>query len=308
MTFEVIIITYNQENTISRAVESVINQTRKPNTISVYDDCSKDSTVNIIESKLKGSDIHFNIKTHVINLGIFKNVSYAFENATQDVVCVLAGDDAYDLYLLENLEKFIINNSIDLSKDIWIIPNVELLDEKYNNIGYLYHSQLNKYSPFEYVLAGRILSFEIGLSLSAAKKSVVNSGLGYQADLLKSLGLIKTSFIYFPNFIGYKYTVGVGVTNSTKSENIALSKIICLNKLILDYKDRITSRELNQINFELAKAHIILCKSIVYYVRLLFMSLKYLFYYNGLYSVRQLIYPLLPSIIFLLYKKIKNIR
>ena len=305
MTFEVIIITYNQEDLIKRSIESVINQTLKPSRVCIYDDCSNDNTIGVINEVIKNSEIPFSVYSHEVNQGIFKNIAVAFNNATQDIVCALAGDDEYDLNLLENLRNFIIRHNIDISKDIWVIPDVQIIQKNAKKKD-LIQSNLNKYTPFEYVLAGRILSFEVGLSLSAAKKSVIRTGLGYQADLLKSLELIKVSEVYLANFIGYKYTVGVGVTNSTKLKSLSLSKIICLNLLILNLQDNLSKQELRQINYELAKACFLVNHSIINYLNVLSLSFKYLFINTGLYTTKQIIAVLLPSKIIKIYHSIRR--
>ena len=52
----VIIPLYNRQNTIVRAVESVLNQTYKNIEIIIVDDCSNDDGCKIIENKYKLND------------------------------------------------------------------------------------------------------------------------------------------------------------------------------------------------------------------------------------------------------------
>ena len=50
MNFSVIIPTYNSENYIKRAIESLLNQTYRKFEVIVSDDGSSDNTKNILES------------------------------------------------------------------------------------------------------------------------------------------------------------------------------------------------------------------------------------------------------------------
>lgn len=59
----VIIPLYNRQNTIVRAIESVLNQTYKNIEIIIVDDCSSDDGCKIIENKYKLND-----RIHLIKL------------------------------------------------------------------------------------------------------------------------------------------------------------------------------------------------------------------------------------------------
>ena len=95
----VIIPAYNRENTIERAVMSVLNQTYKDLELIVVDDCSKDNTVEVLKSieddRLKIIELEKNSGACVArNVGI--------ENAQGDYI---AFQDSDDEWLLDKLEK-----------------------------------------------------------------------------------------------------------------------------------------------------------------------------------------------------------
>lgn len=95
----VIIPAYNRENTIERAVMSVLNQTYKDLELIVVDDCSKDNTVGVLKSikddRLKIIELEKNSGACVArNVGI--------ENAQGDYI---AFQDSDDEWLLDKLEK-----------------------------------------------------------------------------------------------------------------------------------------------------------------------------------------------------------
>lgn len=101
INIDVILITYNQEKFVSRALESILMQhvTKNINVrIIVADDCSNDNTLDIIKSYESYSPYPLIYLTNKSNLGISKNYERAFRNCSGDYVAILEGDD----YWLEN--------------------------------------------------------------------------------------------------------------------------------------------------------------------------------------------------------------
>lgn len=95
----VIIPSYNRENTIVRAVMSVLNQTYKDLELIVVDDCSKDNTVEVLKSI---KDDRFRIIELKKNSGACVARNVGVENAQGDYI---AFQDSDDEWLLDKLEK-----------------------------------------------------------------------------------------------------------------------------------------------------------------------------------------------------------
>ena len=94
MKTDVILISYNQEVYIAKAVESVIMQkTESEVRVIVADDCSTDDTLNIIKSYEKKSKFKFVYMNHKHNLGYHENYRRAFSVCDGDYVAILEGDD-----------------------------------------------------------------------------------------------------------------------------------------------------------------------------------------------------------------------
>lgn len=90
----VILVTYNHEEYIKEAIESVLSQdTIYEMELIIADDCSTDSTVEIIKSYEDKTNIKFKYLDNKVNLGITKNYQRAFESAKADYVAILEGDD-----------------------------------------------------------------------------------------------------------------------------------------------------------------------------------------------------------------------
>ena len=64
MTCAVVMATYNGEKYVKEQLNSILNQTRKPDSIIVTDDNSTDNTVKICKEILEASKINYKILVH----------------------------------------------------------------------------------------------------------------------------------------------------------------------------------------------------------------------------------------------------
>jgi glycosyltransferase involved in cell wall biosynthesis len=96
----VIITTYNSENTIKRALNSVLNQNGLNKKFSleiiVIDDCSTDSTTKILKNK----NIDF-ISTNKNSGGPNKGRNIGLKKATGEYICIMDHDDEWAIDKLE---------------------------------------------------------------------------------------------------------------------------------------------------------------------------------------------------------------
>jgi glycosyltransferase involved in cell wall biosynthesis len=89
------VISYNQERFIAEAVQSALDQTYSPLEIVISDDCSTDSTYNVIEEvvdRYKGPHKVILNRNHP-NLGLAGNVNKVWTLATGELVVFQGGDD-----------------------------------------------------------------------------------------------------------------------------------------------------------------------------------------------------------------------
>jgi len=106
----IIIPTYNRQNTILRAVESVLNQTYKNWELIIVDDGSTDNTKNILKSYLKNKKIRY-FKTK--NKGVCHARNFGMEKASGEYMGFLDSDDEFVRNKLEiQLRKMIKSNKI----------------------------------------------------------------------------------------------------------------------------------------------------------------------------------------------------
>lgn len=113
----VTVITYNQEDVIRRAIDSLIAQRDYIYEICVSDDCSTDSTWDILQAYSKEYPDLFKLNRNDPNICIFENIEKTWTMPSGDLVCSLAGDDAYVDGWFKGLIDFILKNEIDYKNE-----------------------------------------------------------------------------------------------------------------------------------------------------------------------------------------------
>lgn len=116
------IISYNQENVIKRALDSILCQKEWGlYKIVVSDDCSKDRTWEILQGYKDQYPEIMDIHRNEHNLGIYGNLEKAESYLPDfDLFGSLAGDDAYCEGYFEAIQKFVKEKKIDTTKSIGI--------------------------------------------------------------------------------------------------------------------------------------------------------------------------------------------
>jgi glycosyltransferase involved in cell wall biosynthesis len=94
MKISILLICYNQENYISKCIDSIIMQNIPYEyEVIVADDCSSDGTMTIIKDKLLGKVSNLRILDNAINHGISKNYQRSFAECKGEYIAVMEGDD-----------------------------------------------------------------------------------------------------------------------------------------------------------------------------------------------------------------------
>jgi len=122
------ILTYNHEKFIAKCLNSVLALKYDNLEIIVSDDCSKDSTYQIVQDIVANaqSSHHIIINRNEVNLGLASNFNKTFgELATGDFLVTLGGDDAIkDDYFEEVLAVFEKDSQI-----MMVDVNADIIDE-----------------------------------------------------------------------------------------------------------------------------------------------------------------------------------
>ena len=111
--FTVAISAYNIENYVKRAIDSVLNQTFKNYELLVIDDCSTDSTVEVIKQVVGQNAKILQTKKNSGTAAASRNI--AIEKAQGEYLLFLDGDDElYSNETLKEIDEHINENKYDI--------------------------------------------------------------------------------------------------------------------------------------------------------------------------------------------------
>lgn len=131
MEVSVVIATYNGEKYIKQQLESIINQSVKPDEIIICDDASSDNTTQICEHLLSESGIKFRLLCHKNNAGVIRSFCELMEAATCDVVFLCDQDDVwYPNKIARFLDAFEQNPNCKV-----VFSNADLVDKDLKRLG-----------------------------------------------------------------------------------------------------------------------------------------------------------------------------
>ncbi|MBE9116851.1 glycosyltransferase family 2 protein [Lusitaniella coriacea LEGE 07157] len=91
-TLSAIVPNYNHANYVGEQLQAILNQSWSPKEIVVIDDDSTDSSVEVIESFAKQSDL-IHLHRNPSNQGVISTVNRAVELASGDYICCCPADD-----------------------------------------------------------------------------------------------------------------------------------------------------------------------------------------------------------------------
>lgn len=133
----IVMATYNGETYIREQINSILNQTISDFELIISDDCSKDSTVEIIK-RYKDKDKRITLVENEKNLGFKKNFEKAISYCKGDFIAFCDQDD---IWTEDHLE--ILHNEIG-DKDL-ICGNAELVDQNGNSMNLTTYQCLSEF-------------------------------------------------------------------------------------------------------------------------------------------------------------------
>lgn len=104
---DILVVTYNQEKFIVQCINSIQNQTYQNISIKIFDDCSTDSTKDLLNEI---DDPRIQLFFSKSNLGVTKNHNKALSSVTSKYFVLVGGDDIFYKDKVETQYNFMRNN------------------------------------------------------------------------------------------------------------------------------------------------------------------------------------------------------
>ncbi len=141
MELDIILISYNQEAFIARAVDSILAQRLAEDVklkLIVADDVSTDGTPDIIKEHLAGSCIPAEFLPKEKNIGYIRNYKQAFAACMGDYVAILEGDDYWlEGHLQQHIDFLTAHEeySMSMNRHFRLMPGGEFKEGGWGSMG-----------------------------------------------------------------------------------------------------------------------------------------------------------------------------
>lgn len=256
----VVIITYNQEKYISRAIESVLCQKEWVYEIIISDDCSKDNNWEIINSYVRKYPDLIKAYRNEHNLGIYGNMNAAYSRVTGNVITSLSADDEYAPDYLSLAHKVIKKENVIGTAFLCYFDRYRKFAD--NRPNYVLHNNLVcKYNPVillirELICEASLMSIKI---FERVQPSVMD---GIYADFLWEISRVSSAdkIIYYPS-ISHIYNAGVGVSITTPKLKLRNDFISLIDKMIANNICNINNIGEKNINYLLFRREVMVSYS-----------------------------------------------
>lgn len=106
----IVMAVYNGEKYIVEQMESIRMQTRQPDEVILADDCSTDSTVEVIQAYIKQHGLNWRLQTGTQNRGYIGNFTEALCQVNGDIIFLADQDDIWNRDKLERMEAMMKHN------------------------------------------------------------------------------------------------------------------------------------------------------------------------------------------------------
>lgn len=111
LTVSVVVATYNGEKFIKEQLNSILNQSRTPDEVLIFDDCSTDSTREMIQNFLNANDLKgWKLYINNKNVGWKSNFLNGFNKAQCDVIFLCDQDDVWDKNKIKSMVEIMEKN------------------------------------------------------------------------------------------------------------------------------------------------------------------------------------------------------
>lgn len=301
----ILMITYNQEDYIRQALDSVLNQEVLPYEIVIGDDYSTDKTREIIMEYKNKFPLIIKPIFHEKNLGIYGNLNALIDKVSGDMIHLLAGDDWFEGEMLLVFNKVIESNKLDCKQDPFLLmPNF-----------YRYHNnELELVNNYQYknidsiTLKIQNLASNRGVGISRELFNTIpnfDTTIGPWADWLWDIGQkVHAKKIVFIDEAFPVYRVNVGITSKKTPEYFHNSYVQAIDKILEVYKTHLLINHRLFLYMQKARTKYFLNNGFMTYIRYVFFFILNLLIFKSREKLRLEARNLVPRTIKFFIKKV----
>ena len=279
----VIIICYNQEDVISRAIDSLLIQKEYFYELIISDDCSTDNTWSIIEDYQKKYPDIVKAYRQEVNQGVYENLQSTYDKVTGEMVFFLSGDDESGPELFKKTCETVNEKNLDYKKDRFcVITDFKVIANNGKERIIKKNALVNKYNPFSLKYRGIITNRALGESITTFRdrKHYIERGsspipTSLQEGYTDIMPFVYTKDIFYIPYAGNTYYAGIGVaTRFIKYREEYLKGLIEYCEKAPDYFDSLNRFDKNWLSFHKAKTEFLLNPMISNYGKYFIMFFK----------------------------------
>ena len=275
----VLIICYNQEKVISRAIDSLLAQRDYIYEICVSDDCSNDRTWEILQEYSTQYPGFFVLNRNASNIGIFENIEKTWTMPSGDLVYSLSGDDECPEGWFAEVLNYVMYNNINSQNERFVIyGDYQCMYPSGDSFVFSNKHILSRLDPVRLSLRGKI-----GNRSAVCSRSVIDSykkvsrGKSYIAECAQDLQLqLFAKDVYYIPYIGNIYYTRIGVSINMDSSKLKEREELYnyAMKILIENGYSPKKKDLAYVRLQNLKASSYRKKSIGHYWKIIIMFVK----------------------------------
>jgi glycosyltransferase involved in cell wall biosynthesis len=293
----VLVITYNNENYISRALDSISNQIEFVDEIIVSDDHSTDNTWSILNQYRDKHGKKIILRQNEFNLGINKHFEKVWKYGHGDIFFILAGDDEFCNGVFEKTKEYINKHNLNYKNEAFVLYLDFLYSDPEGNLRRHSNRMIEKHDAISLKIRNLIFNRTSAVSKQVIQRfSFPKFDFSCFADgLLDIQWQMQSDKNYYYSFPGSIYHMGIGISSRIDEKVTISANILMYSKYLQQgcYKNK---SDLLWLKYCVKKFSCKLDFSYVSYIYLIFSYLRmfdikypFRFYYDELKSLGSLL-------------------
>lgn len=265
----VILVCYNQEDVIERALNSVLIQKKYLFELIISDDCSPDNTWSIIKRYEQEYPDIIKAYRHEKNLGAYENIQSTYNKINGEIVFFLSGDDSFGTELFKKTCEAVFGKNLDYKNDRFcVITDFAVINGENEQIVINRNILVQKHDPFSLKFRGIIYNRALGESISTfndrkvayiARKKNASIPTSLQEGYTDIIPFYHTKFFFYLPYLGNYYYSGIGVSSKVvKHKKEYLEGLIEYCDTIPNYFTNLNQFDKNWLIFHKAKTEYLL--------------------------------------------------